>query len=254
MKEQNLQELVLAYCDEPVNGLRHAIITRSMPLVKSIIGKINRPDTPLSQFEDLESAGIIGLLEALESYDPEKNIKFNTFAYYRIRGNIIDYLRKIDKLPRLQRSLVGKAYKIMEQLRQKLGREPHDEEVADELEIGLDEYRSLLCNVQQRSLLSLDDKPYDDDDGAGNMLDYIPNPEAEQPDMELDQKSESQILKSQIVQLDERDRLILTLYYFEDLTLNEIAMLLGLSEARISQVIGKLLLQLRAAMTDDILA
>jgi RNA polymerase sigma factor for flagellar operon FliA len=103
----SLQELVTAYCESPTPALRHAIITKAMPLVRSIVGKINRPDTPLSQYEDLVSAGIVGLLQALDSYDNTKNVQFNTFAYYRIRGNVIDYLRKIDKMPRFQRNMYG---------------------------------------------------------------------------------------------------------------------------------------------------
>lgn len=127
----SLQELVNSYCDEPTTALRNAIITEAMPLVKSIIGKVRRPETALSQYEDIESAGIMGLLQALENYDCTKEIQFNTFAYYRIRGNIIDYLRSIDQLPRTDRTQFGKAQEVIDQLQQELGRQPDDEEVAE---------------------------------------------------------------------------------------------------------------------------
>lgn len=250
MSEASLQELVMAYCDEPSSGLRNAIISKAMPLVKSIVGKVNRPDNPLSQFEDLESAGIMGLLQALDSYDPEQKVQFNTFAYYRIRGNVIDYLRKIDEMPRLQRSNYGKAQEIMERLTQELGRTPKDEEVAKEMDMSLDDYYKLLRTVQQRSVLSLDYQKYDDD-STSDFGSYIEDKEIESPDANLDRESLKKKLTKHIKKLKERDRLVLALYYYEDLTLSEIALLLGLTEARISQIVGKLLLQLRSQISKE---
>jgi RNA polymerase sigma factor for flagellar operon FliA len=245
--KHNLQELVEAYCEDPTPGLRNAIITNAMPLVRSIVGKINRPDTPLSQYEDLESTGVMGLLQALDSYEIDKNVKFNTFAYYRIRGNVIDYLRKIDEMPRVKRANYGKAQEIMERLSQELGRAPTDEEVAKELDLSLDDYYKLLMSVQQRSVLSLDYTMYDEDSGR-EMSDMIEDQEIERPDAGMDRESLQQKLKAHIKKLKERDRLVLALYYYEDLTLSEIAQLLDLTEARISQIVGKLLLQLRSDM------
>ncbi|MEX0769777.1 MAG: FliA/WhiG family RNA polymerase sigma factor [Balneolaceae bacterium] len=244
--ELSLQELVDTYCDEPTTGLRNTIISEAMPLVKSIIGKVRRPDTALSQYEDIESAGIMGLLQALESYDCEKNIQFNTFAYYRIRGNIIDYLRSIDQLPRNDRTLFGKAQQAIDQLQQKLGREPEDQEVAEELGIEIEDYMELLSGVQQRAVLSLDQPAYSEGSGQTTVSDQIENREFDQPDKILEQEDVSQNIKQAIKQFKERERLILALYYYENLTLKEIAMLLGLTEARISQIVGKLLLQLKS--------
>lgn len=245
--ELSLQELVDTYCDEPTTGLRNTIISEAMPLVKSIIGKVRRPDTALSQYEDIESAGIMGLLQALESYDCQKNIQFNTFAYYRIRGNIIDYLRSIDQLPRNDRTLFGKAQQAIDQLQQELGREPEDQEVADELGIEIDEYLELLSGVQQRAVLSLDQPAYSEGSGQ-TVSDQMENKEFKQPDEILEQEDVSQHIKDAINKFEERERLILALYYYENLTLKEIAMLLGLTEARISQIVGKLLLQLKAML------
>jgi RNA polymerase sigma factor for flagellar operon FliA len=250
--EKSLQELVNAYCDEPTQGLRDAIITEAIPLVKSIIGKISRPDTPLSQYEDLESAGIMGLLQALDNYDCSRDIKFNTFAYYRIRGNIVDYLRSIDELPRTTRSSYGKAQSVMNDLQQELGREPKDEEVADKLDMSLDDYHKLLSSVQKRAVLSLDKELYGDEDSSETMTRYLEDENVERPDAELDRKSISKQLQRAIKKLKERDRLVLSLYYYEDLTLNEIAVLLGLTEARISQIVGKLLLNLKSTLEPEL--
>lgn len=248
--KKSLQELVNAYCDEPTQGLRDAIITEAIPLVKSIIGKINSPDTPLSQYEDLKSAGIMGLLQALDSYDCSRDIKFNTFAYYRIRGNIIDYLRSIDQLPRTTRTSYGKAQQVMNELQQQLGRQPKDEEVAEKLEMPLEDYHQLLSDVQKRAVLSLDQELFGDEDGQ-SMSNYLEDENIEAPDAQMDRESTSKQLQSAIKDLKERDRLILSLYYYEDLTLNEIAVLLGLTEARISQIVGKLLLSLKSSMKPE---
>ncbi|MEX0648291.1 MAG: FliA/WhiG family RNA polymerase sigma factor [Balneolaceae bacterium] len=243
----SLQELVDAYCDEPTTGLRNAIITEAIPLVKSIVGKVRRPDTPLSQYEDIESAGIMGLLQALEKYDCTKEIQFNTYAYYRIRGCVIDYLRSIDQLPRNDRVLYGKAGEAINKLQQELGREPDDEEVAEELQIPVGDYLNLQSNVQQRTVLSLD-QPVFAENTSQSVADNIQDENAELPDSELEQEDTSVYIKSAIKKLKERERLILALYYYEDLTLKEIAMLLGLTEARISQIVGKLLMQLKGSL------
>lgn len=248
--EKSLQELVNAFCDEPTQALRDAIITEAIPLVKSIIGKINCPDTPIAQYEDIESAGIIGLLQALDNYDCERGIKFNTFAYYRIRGNIVDFLRSIDQLPRTKRSNFGEARQAITELQQELGREPKDHEVAQKMDMPLDKYRRLLSDVQVRAALSLDQEIFDQD-GSQTIISYIEDKNIDQPDASLEREGTSKRLQAAIKALKERERLILSLYYYEDLTLNEIAVLLGLTEARISQIVGKLLLSLRSTLEPE---
>ncbi len=246
----SLQDLVNAYCDEPATGLRNAIITEAMPLVRSIIGKIRRPENVLSQYEDLESAGIMGLLQALDGYDCSRDIQFNTFAYYRIRGSVIDYLRSIDQLPRNDRTRFGKAREVIDRLQQELGREPKDNEVAAEMEMTLEEYQKLLGNVQQRAVLSLDQESFSPDSDQ-SVLDKIENENSEMPDSQLEKEGLSHQIKEAIGRFKERERLILALYYYEDLTLKEIALLMGLTEARISQIVGKLLLQLRSSLQNE---
>jgi len=242
MSKLSLQELVDSFCKHPAPGLRNSIISKSMPLIRSIIGKINRPNQPLTQREDLESAGISGLIQALDTYDCSKNIQFNTFAYYRIRGSVIDYLRKIDQLPRKQRKNYGQVQEVIQRKSQELGRMPSEEEIATEMNMTLDEYHQLLTYVQQRNALSLDNT-FDED--SGTYYEIHADPDSVTPDHNLEQKEVANSLKKIIGQLDERNRLILTLYYYEDMTMSEIAMLLELSEARISQIVGKLLIQLK---------
>lgn len=249
MGNKTLQELVESYCKCPADGLRNSIISKSMPLIRSILGKINRPDQPLAQREDLESAGITGLIQAMNSYDDSKNNKFNTYAYYRIRGSIIDYLRKIDQLPRKQRKNYGEVQRVIRIKSQELGREPSDAEIAVEMDMSLEDFRQLLSHVQQRNALSLD-SPFGGDD-SGSFYDIQTDPESVTPDKSLEKKELAHALKIKIGQLDERDRLILTLYYYEDMTMSEIALLLELSEARISQIVGKLLLKLKHDLMNE---
>ena len=249
MGNKTLQELIELYASNPVDALRNSIISKSMPLIRSIIGKISRPDQPLSQREDLESAAITGLLQAMESYDCSRNIQFNTFAYYRTRGSIVDYLRSIDQLPRKQRKNYGEVQKAVEQLSQILGREPSSQEIADELEMDIEDYYKLLSNVQQRNVLSLDSPAYDADSVSYYETQVDPNSEV--PDNNLEKKERTNAIMKKIGELKERDRLILMLYYYEDMTMSEIALLLELTEARISQIVGKLLLQLRQELTKE---
>lgn len=249
MKDKSLQELVLTYYDEPTPSLRNAIISKSMPLLKSIIGKIPNPDNTLTQYEDLENTGIMGLLQALDKYDPTREVQFTTFAYYRIRGSVIDYLRSVDELARSDRSNYGKARQAINDLQQKLGRQPKDEEVANELDLPLEKYLRLLSNIQRRALLSID-KPMYGEDSESTMAMFLEDENVERPDAHLDRESTSEQLQAAIKDLGERDQLILALYYYENLTLNEIAILLGLTEARISQIVGKLLLQLKSSLPE----
>lgn len=249
MGDRTLQELVDLYCEEATSGLRLAIITKAMPLLKSIIGKIPSPDNSLTQYEDLENTGIMGLLQALNKYDASRGVQFTTFAYYRIRGNIVDYLRSVDELPRNDRSNYGKARRAINNLQQKLNRQPNDEEVAKELEMPLDKYRKLLRNVQRRAILSIDAPAYRDENESSLGM-FLEDENVERPDAQLDRQSVSEQLQTAIEKLGERDQLILALYYYEDLTLKEIAILLGLTEARISQIVGKLLLQLRNTLSE----
>lgn len=249
MGDKTLQELIEIYCKDPAPGLRNSIISKAMPLIRSIIGKISRPDQPLAQLEDLESAGIYGLLQAMDSYDCERNIQFNTFAYYRIRGNIVDYLRSIDQLPRKQRKNYGEVQQVIKQKSQILGREPTDEEIAEELDMDIEDYHKLLSNVQQRNVLSLDTPAYDDN--SSSHYDYHENPDSETPDEELQKKEQTKALQAKIGKLKERERLILMLYYYEDLTMSEIALLLELTEARISQIVGKILIKLKGELNEE---
>jgi len=244
--DRDLQPLVEAYLDEPTEANREAVVMAALPLVRSIIGKISVPDHLLAAHEDLEHVGIVGLLEALDSYDPEK-ARFATHAYRRIRGSVIDHLRSIDVLSRDKRNKMGAVQEALSTLRQMLGEEPSDEDVADYMGLSLDAYHKLLRDAQRRFSLSLS-RPLDAEEQT--MLDVLPHEDAEEGFERFEKASTQKHLQELIETLPERQQTILGLYYTEDLTLSEIGEVLDLSAARISQLLGKIQLSLRSKMEE----
>jgi RNA polymerase sigma factor for flagellar operon FliA len=244
--DRDLQPLVEDYLDEPTEPNREAVVMAALPLVRSIIGKISVPDHLLAAHEDLESVGIVGLLEALDNYDPEK-ARFATHAYRRIRGNVIDYLRSIDVLSRDKRKKMGAVQEAIATLRQMMGEEPSDEDVADYMGLALDTYHKLLRDAQRRFSLSLS-RPVDDEDQT--MLDVLPHEDAEAGFERFEKASTQKHLQELIGTLPERQQTILGLYYTEDLTLSEIGEVLDLSAARISQLLGKIQLTLQSKIEE----
>ena len=243
----DLQPLAEQYLATPTPPHREAVVMAAIPLVRSLIGKISVPDHLLAAPEDLENVGIVGLLQALDSYDPDQ-ARFVTHAYRRIRGALIDYLRSIDVLSRGKRKKMGQVQEALETLRQMLAAEPSDEDVADFMGLALADYRALLRDAQCRFSLSLFHTL--GDDGGQTMLDVLPDEEATAGFERVEQASVQAYLKKLIAGLPERQQTILGLYYIEDLTLREIGEVIDLSEARISQLLGKLLLTLRAGLEE----
>ncbi|WP_397546126.1 sigma-70 family RNA polymerase sigma factor [Rhodothermus marinus] len=242
----DLQRLVEQYVADPSSANREAVVLAAVPLVRSMVGRLSVPDHPLVTREDLENVGLMGLLQALDSYDPERGTPFVSYAYGRIRGALVDYLRSIDALPRERRRKLAELQQAIETLRQTLGGEPDDQDVADYLGISLQEYYALLTDAQRRFALSLQETV--GEDGDQSVLETIPNEEAEKQFEEIDRASLIEYVTKLIQRLPEREQNILALYYYENLTLREIAQLLGLTEARISQILGKTLLALRTEL------
>ncbi len=242
----DLQHVAELHAADPTPGRREAVVLAAVPLVRSLVGRLSVPDHPLASREDLENVGLLGLLQALDTYDPSRGTPFVSFAYGRIRGALIDYLRSIDALPRERRKQLGEAQQALEMLRQRLGGEPEDETVAAHLGISVSQYHGLLSDAQCRFALSLHETIGFDADQS--VLDTIASDDAEHEQYEVDTHSMSGYVATLIRQLPEREQNILALYYFENLTLREIAVLLNLTEARISQIIGKVLVTLRARL------
>lgn len=248
--EPSLQELAEAYASAPDEPMRAAVVMSGVHLVGSIVGRTSVPNHPLASREDLESAGLIGLLQALDQYDPARGTPFASFAYSRIRGALIDYLRTIDPLSRDQRRRFGEVQNAYETLRQTMGSEPEEEDVADFIGITVDEYRETLNRAQRRFALSIHSTIYDNSDTL--LAETLPSAEADEAFAQIEQDSLVGHIQTIIGGLAEREQHMLGLYYYEELTLREIAGLYNLTEARISQILGKCLLKIRARLGAEV--
>lgn len=245
----DLQRLAEQYSADPSEANREAVVLAAVSLVRSLVGRLSTPDHPLASREDLENVGLLGLLQALDRYDPARGTPFASYAYGRIRGALVDYLRSIDALPRERRRRLAEAQQAAETLRQMLGMEPDDQDVADYLGISISDYHGLLTDAQCRFSLSLYDSSGSETDQT--VLELIPNEEAMVAFDDIDQASLHAYVTKLIGTLPEREQTILALYYYENLTLREIAGLLSLTEARISQLLGKILLNLRTRLAQS---
>jgi len=250
---EDLQHLVEQYLDDPSPENREAVVVASVPLVRSLIGRINVPDHILASHDDLESSGLIGLLQALDTYDPDRGAKFVTHAYRRVQGALIDYLRSIDVLSRGKRKKIAEAQHSAEQLRQMMGREPQNQDVADYMGISLSEYHRLLTEAQRRFSLSLYN-PVGGDSNNYTVLDTLVNEDSSRGFDRIEKDSLIDFVEDVVTTLPERQQTILGLYYTENLTLREIGDILDLTEARISQILGKILLTLRGHLTEELSA
>jgi RNA polymerase sigma factor for flagellar operon FliA len=243
---QDLQSIAVQFVENPSERNCEAVVLAAIPLVRSIVGRLNIPDHPLATREDLESVGQLGLLQALDSFDPERGTPFVSYAYGRVRGALVDYLRSIDALPRERRRLLASAHHIMDSLSQELGQEPSDQQVAAHMDMSLVEYHTLLRDAQCRFSLSLH-APVDGE-SEHTMIESIPNEDTDAAFDAIERESLKDYIKTLIAELPEREQTILALYYFENLTLREIAGLMDRTEARISQILAKVLKTLRGQL------
>jgi len=225
---------------------REKLIMQYAPLVKNIVGRL-AAKLPIDSAdkEDLVNVGIMGLMSALEKYDTTRNVQFETYASFRIRGAVLDELRAKDWVPRATRSKDNKLENAMVVLEKKLGRAPTEDEIAQQLNIPLEEYFKLLDEARCISLISTEDLPPDylerysredivEEISAGNPLNLLVN-------MEIKDK-----LKKAVDRLPEKERLVLSLYYFEEMTMKETGRVMSLTESRVCQLHAQAVLRLRS--------
>jgi len=243
---RDLQTIAVQFVAEPTAVNREAVVVAALPLVRSIVGRLSIPDHPLATREDLESVGQMGLLQALDGYDPDRGTPFVSYAYGRVRGALVDFLRSIDALPRERRRMLASAHKVADELRQELGEEPSDHHVAERMEMTLIEYHTLLRDAQCRFNLSLHAPSEYESEHA--MIETLPNEDTEAAFDAVDSESTQNHLAALVAGLPEREQTILALYFFENLTLREIASLMSRTEARISQILAKVLKTLRVQL------
>ena len=224
---------------------RERIIQEFLPTIKHMAFKFSRGFDDESEVDDLISSGILGLLEAMDKYDADKGAKLATFAYMRVRGAMLDALRKRDWFPRSVRTKSKKLEEVIRGLESKLGRYPTEEEVACELKIGLEEYLDMLKDVGNLSVLSIDEiSEYSGMDKQG-IISFIVDDGAN-PERSAELSEIEQILSIEIDRLPEKQKIVLSLYYYEDMNMKEIGQTMGITEARISQIHSQTILLLRS--------
>jgi len=247
VKAIELKELWRRCKDEGDERARERLVVAYSPLVKYVAGRMAAGLPSHVEEGDLISYGLIGLIGSIERYDLDREIKFETFAVARIRGAIIDELRSLDWVPRSVRSKARDVEKTHSQLENRLGRAPTEEEMADKLGVGIEDFRTTLLEIANSSVLALDDlwTVADPDGGQVSLLDTIRDPNAIDPEDAIDTVELKDRLADAIEALPDRERLVIALYYYETLTLREIGEVLGVTESRVSQLHTKAVLGMR---------
>jgi len=249
VKAVELRELWRRYKEDGDERARERLVVAYSPLVKFIAGRLASGLPSHVEESDLISYGLIGLIGAIERFDLSREIKFETFAVARVKGAIIDELRSLDWVPRSVRARARDVEKAHAALEGKLQRSPTEEEMAEKLEITVPEFQSVLLDIANSSVLALDDLwTFADPEGSSqiSVLDTIQDPEAVDPHSEAQASELKDRLADAIEGLPERERLVVALYYYENLTLREIGEVLGVTESRVSQLHTKSMLALRS--------
>jgi len=238
------------YKDTGSREARDRLIVHYSPLVKYVAGRVSAGLPQNIEQADLVSYGIFGLIDAIDKFDTDRQIKFETYAIARIKGAIIDELRAIDWVPRSVRAKARAVEKAYSTLEASLHRTPTDAEVAEQMQISVGELQTIFNQVSFVGLVALDEMLSGGDRGESSTLgDTLPD-RGEGPVAAFEVEEMKQILASAINRLGDREKIVLTLYYYEGLTLAEIGEVLGVTESRVCQIHTKAVLQLRSKLSD----
>ena len=228
---------------------REQLVLKYASLLKRIVSRMASRFPPEVDPEEVYQAGMIGLLDAVDKFDPSRDIQFQTYAEYRIKGSILDELRALDWVPRGVRAAATEWERAWNEQCSTLGREPSDSEMAAKLEMSLNQYHEFAANASPLSLVTIDQLggSGDEEDGQ-SLLDILRDPDGSDPFSELSMHQLKNRLQEAIEELPEREQTILSLYYIEELNMKEVASVLGVGEARVSQLHTKIILKLRAKL------
>jgi len=243
-----LSDIWMQFVETRQQKLRDELINEYAPLVRFVVGRLGIPPTSLLEMDDLLSYGTIGLINAVDRFDPARGVRFEAFATPRIRGAVIDHLRALNWLPRTAVSRARQIEAALASLEQRLGRPAKEEEVAAELDVSIERYRQMLLDASTTVLsldVTLNTLPNDDMSTLKEMLEDQDTPgpaeEAERHELVL-------ALSSAIDQLPEREQLLLALYYQEELTMKEISKVMSISESRVCQLHMQAIMRLRGML------
>jgi RNA polymerase sigma factor for flagellar operon FliA len=235
--------------DTPEGGVaadRDRMLVEHLPTVRFIARRIHERLPQHVELDDLVSAGVVGLIDAFAKFDHSKKVQFKSYAQFRIRGAILDSLRTLDWSPRELRRKGRAVEEAIRSVTQRLGRAPAEHEIAGEMELSLDEYQQLLGDLKGLEIGSLHMER--SEDSGDEELSYIPGSPEEDPLFRCLKGELKQCLIDAIEDLPEKERMVLTLYYYEELTMKEIGQTLGVVESRVSQIHSAAVLRLRVAL------
>ena len=231
-----------------INGEQERLLLEHLPIVRFLARRIHERLPQHVDIEDLVSAGVVGLMDASSKFDPQKKVQFRSYAQFRIRGAILDSLRTLDWSPRDLRRKGRAAEGAIRALTARLGRLPAEAEVAAEMGLSLEEYQSLLGDLKGLEIGTLH---VDRNDGSGEEeLAYVPGRSDDDPLFVCLRGELQQELAKAIERLPQRERLVMTLYYYEEMTMKEIGLALGVVESRVSQIHSSAVIRLRQELSD----
>lgn len=245
MKAAEKEKLWESYQKSPTPALREQIILEYVSLVKVVAGRLSMYLGYNVEYDDLVGYGIFGLIDAIDKYDSKKDVKFETYASLRIRGSILDHIRKMDWIPRTVRQRQKKLDEAVKRIEMRTGKNASDEELA--LEMGISEEELLVWQSQLKitNIVSLNEYV---EQGSEPVMDAKNNSHFIQPEEKIEENELKKVLKDTLQFLTEKERKVIELYYYEELTLKEISKVLSVSESRISQLHTKALLKMRKKM------
>ncbi|MET3983648.1 RNA polymerase sigma factor WhiG [Streptomyces sp. PvR034] len=247
----SLDVLWRSYKESGDERLREQLILHYSPLVKYVAGRVSVGLPPNVEQADFVSSGVFGLIDAIEKFDIERSIKFETYAITRIRGAMIDELRALDWIPRSVRQKARAVERAYATLEAQLRRTPTETEVADEMGVALEELHAVFSQLSLANVVALEELLHVGGEGDRlSLMDTLEDTAADNPVAVAEDRELRRLLARAINTLPDREKTVVTLYYYEGLTLAEIGNVLGVTESRVSQIHTKSVLQLRAKLAD----
>jgi RNA polymerase sigma factor for flagellar operon FliA len=238
------------YQDSRDHRIRDRLVEQYAPLVKYVAGKVAANLPSSVEYDDLVGYGVFGLFDAIDKFDPEKHVKFKTYAVTRIRGAMYDHLREMDWVPRSVRQKAKEIEQAVMMLEAKLGRPASDAEIAASMNLREDEFSHLMSKISSTAILSLNDIWNCGSDSERICIgESIESPRGQNPDSSVEKEEVRRVIVQAINELPEKEKKVLVLYYYENLTLREIGEILDVTESRISQLHTKAIIRLRAKLT-----
>ncbi|GMO41369.1 MAG: RNA polymerase sigma factor WhiG [Termitinemataceae bacterium] len=251
LDEKSEEELWGDYKKQKDPKIRDTFIRQYAPLVKYVAGRVHDGMPATVEFDDLVSYGTFGLLDAIEKFDPAKDVKFKTYAVVRIRGAIFDELRSTDWVPRSVRQKIRDVEEAVSTLEAQYGRPVTDKEVAEYMKMDENEFLKTIVKISGTSVLSLNDVWFSgDENDKVSIQDSIEGPDTLKPDVIVERDEIRRVVFDVINQLPEKEKKIIILYHYEDLTLKEIGQVLEITESRVSQLHTKAMTRIRAKLTN----